>query len=205
MDRMDYLNRDSFYTGVVEGMIGYDRIIKMMNVVDGQLVIEEKGVLSVEQFLMARRMMYWQVYLHKTVLSAEKMLKRLFQLIHSRGYKYFEASIDISLLHFFEQFHALQGKNKVPVAMVDKLMQLDDSDIIFMLKSFAKNQNDASQLLARGILDRHIFKIYISMKWHGKILTLRIYWSARNQRQNTLLFFPGLPISIKRIFFKIHH
>src|SRR5690606_27340708 len=71
---LDYLGRDSFYTGVVEGRIGTNRIIKMMNVVDGELVIEEKGLYSIEKFLMARKIMYWQVYMHKTVLAVEKML-----------------------------------------------------------------------------------------------------------------------------------
>ncbi len=74
MDRMDYLNRDSFFTGVYEGVIGYDRLIKMLTVHDDQLVVEEKGIYSVEKFLIARRLMYWQVYLHKAVLSAEHML-----------------------------------------------------------------------------------------------------------------------------------
>ena len=74
MDRLDYLIRDSYFTGVAEGVIGYDRIIKMLDVVDNQLVIEEKGIYSVEKFLVSRRVMYWQVYLHKTVLSAEQML-----------------------------------------------------------------------------------------------------------------------------------
>ena len=78
MDRMDYLKRDSFFTGVAEGQIGVDRIIKMLNVVDNQLVVEEKGLLSVENFLIARRLMYWQVYLHKTSLCAETMLTKIF-------------------------------------------------------------------------------------------------------------------------------
>ncbi|MEO7960080.1 MAG: HD domain-containing protein, partial [Ginsengibacter sp.] len=73
VDRMDYLIRDSFFTGVSEGVIGYDRIIKMLTVVDGELMIEEKGIYSIEKFLISRRFMYWQVYLHKTVLCAEKM------------------------------------------------------------------------------------------------------------------------------------
>ncbi|PSR14529.1 MAG: phosphohydrolase, partial [Bacteroidetes bacterium] len=76
MDRMDYLNRDSYFTGVSEGVIGYDRLIKMLTVHDGELVVEEKGIYSVERFLTARRLMYWQVYLHKTVLAAELMLIR---------------------------------------------------------------------------------------------------------------------------------
>jgi HD superfamily phosphohydrolase len=161
MDRMDFLNRDSFYTGVVEGMIGYDRIIKMMHVVNGNLVIEEKGVLSVEQFLMARRMMYWQVYLHKTVLAAEKMLQRLFELIHNRGYKHYIDSLNHSLLNFFRNFHELKGRHDIPEEFVEQLMHLDDTDIIYMLKSFATSQNGAPQLLAKGILDRHIFKIIL--------------------------------------------
>ena len=77
MDRMDYLNRDSFFTGVYEGVIGYDRIIKMLSVKNGNLVVERKGIYSIEKFLMARRLMYWQVYLHKTVVSAEQMLVKV--------------------------------------------------------------------------------------------------------------------------------
>src|SRR5690606_20564476 len=73
-DRMDYLNRDSFFTGVSEGVISFDRIIKMLNVANNQLVVEQKGIYSIEKFLIARRLMYWQVYLHKTVVSAEQML-----------------------------------------------------------------------------------------------------------------------------------
>jgi len=76
MDRLDYLKRDSFYSGVTEGGIGSDRIIKMLKVVDDELAVEEKGIYSVEQFIVARRIMYWQVYLHKTVIAAEEMLKR---------------------------------------------------------------------------------------------------------------------------------
>ena len=74
VDRMDYLTRDSFFTGVSEGVIGYDRIIKMLTVHNGELMVEEKGIYSIEKFLVSRRLMYWQVYLHKTVLCAEKML-----------------------------------------------------------------------------------------------------------------------------------
>ena len=74
VDRMDYLIRDSFFTGVSEGVIGYDRIIKMLTVHNGELMIEEKGIYSIEKFLVSRRLMYWQVYLHKTVLCAEKMM-----------------------------------------------------------------------------------------------------------------------------------
>ncbi|MCK7539813.1 MAG: hypothetical protein MZV63_57370 [Marinilabiliales bacterium] len=74
MDRLDYLSRDSYFTGVVEGSVGSDRIIKMLNIVDDRLVIEEKGIYSIENFLIARRLMYWQVYMHKTVIAAERVL-----------------------------------------------------------------------------------------------------------------------------------
>ena len=79
VDRMDYLTRDSFFTGVSEGVIGYDRILKMLVVHNGELMIEEKAIYSVEKFLVARRLMYWQVYLHKTVVAAEKMLVRIIE------------------------------------------------------------------------------------------------------------------------------
>ncbi len=79
VDRIDYLTRDSFFTGVSEGVIGYDRIIKMLTVHEGQLMVEEKGIYSIEKFLVARRLMYWQVYLHKTVLAAEMMLVKIVQ------------------------------------------------------------------------------------------------------------------------------
>ena len=79
VDRMDYLNRDSFFTGVSEGVIGYDRIIHMLTVHDGELMVQEKGIYSIEKFLVARRLMYWQVYLHKTVVSAESMLVKIIQ------------------------------------------------------------------------------------------------------------------------------
>lgn len=77
MDRMDYLRRDSFFTGVIEGSVGSDRIIQMLNVSDDRLVVDEKGIYSVEKFLIARRMMYWQVYNHRTVVSAEKLITNL--------------------------------------------------------------------------------------------------------------------------------
>ncbi|MCW3119366.1 MAG: metal dependent phosphohydrolase, partial [Chitinophagaceae bacterium] len=87
VDRMDYLTRDSFFTGVAEGVIGYDRILKMLTVKDGELMVEEKGIYSVEKFLISRRLMYWQVYLHKTVVSAEMILvniiRRAKELIHN--------------------------------------------------------------------------------------------------------------------------
>ncbi len=103
LDRMDYLNRDSFFTGVSEGVISFDRIIKMFNVLNNDLVIEEKGIYSVEKFLIARRLMYWQVYLHKTVIAGEQVLVKIL-----KGQKPFSAAGEAlfaapALGHFLQQ------------------------------------------------------------------------------------------------------
>ena len=99
MDRLDYLRRDSFFTGVIEGSVGSDRIIRMLNVVDDSLVIDEKGIYSLEKFLIARRLMYWQVYMHKTVLSSEsllvKVLKRAKELAISRSRSLFDSGTQV--------------------------------------------------------------------------------------------------------------
>lgn len=105
VDRMDYLNRDSFFTGVAEGVIGYDRIIKMLTVKDGNLLVEEKAIYSIEKFLVSRRLMYWQVYLHKTVLSAEMMLVKIIRRANeliSKGEKVSAASDELDF--FFTKY-----------------------------------------------------------------------------------------------------
>ena len=102
VDRMDYLTRDSFFTGVSEGVIGYDRILKMLAVHEGQLMVEEKGLYSVEKFLVARRQMYWQVYLHKTVLAAEKMIVKIIE--RAREIFADDLKLNAALDYFFESF-----------------------------------------------------------------------------------------------------
>ena len=159
MDRMDYLKRDSFYSGVAEGNINSERLIQMMNVVDDVLVIEEKGIYSVEKFLMSRRLMYWQVYLHKTSLVAEliltKVLKRAKELIQ-KG----ETLPCSEPLLFFMQ-------NKITLETFDSnslglFSQLDDFDIISALKSW-KNQDDfILSSLSKMIINRDLLKIKIS-------------------------------------------
>jgi HD superfamily phosphohydrolase len=161
MDRMDYLNRDSFYSGVVEGMIGYERIIKMLNVVNDKLVVEEKGSLSVEQFLMARRMMYWQVYLHKTVLSVEKMLLTLFKFIHDKGDDSFYSLMPDSLVYFFKNYKNFLHPDNVTDESIIKFMELDDSEVYIFLKNIIKKKDGIPQLLSRGIIERHVFKIIL--------------------------------------------
>ncbi len=159
MDRMDYLNRDSFFTGVSEGVIGYDRIIKMLNVANGELVVEEKGIYSIEKFLISRRLMYWQVYLHKTVLSAERMLTKTLErakdLINTEG---------VALECFGQLNELLNPKNSIGhkknmKELVGRFAKLDDYDIIASLKMWTSNSDFILSFLSKSILDRKLFKL----------------------------------------------
>ena len=159
MDRMDYLNRDSFYTGVSEGVIGYDRIIKMLNVVNGELVVEEKGIYSIEKFLIARRLMYWQVYLHKTVLSAEQMLTKTLERA-----KYLINTEGVSLESFGQLNEFLIQKNTIEYSnnmqdLIESFAKLDDFDIIASLKLWTNNSDFILSFLSKSILDRKLFKL----------------------------------------------
>ena len=158
MDRMDYLSRDAFYTGVSEGVIGYDRIIKMLNVVNGELVVEEKGIYSIENFLIARRIMYWQVYLHKTVLSAElmlmKVLKRAKELANRGG----ETFVSFGQFDYFLKGRK-DSKNKKNVKeLIERFAKLDDFDIIASLKLWSSSSDFILSYLSRSILNRQLFK-----------------------------------------------
>ena len=159
MDRMDYLNRDSFYTGVSEGVIGWDRIIKMLDVHNGELVVEEKGIYSIEKFLISRRLMYWQVYLHKTVLSAEQMLtrvlKRAKELSNTEGV---ELTSFGQLDYFLKQpFDSLN--KKIVKELCKRFAMLDDFDIIASLKLWTTNSDFVLSHLSTSILNRKLFKL----------------------------------------------
>lgn len=161
MDRMDYLNRDSFYTGVIEGKIGADRIISMLNVHEGNLVIEEKGIYSVEKFLVARRFMYWQVYMHKTVVAAEAMLihilRRAKELV-KKGEKVF-ASPHLSF--FLENEISEDDFAKNPEVLLH-FANLDDSDILSAFKVWQNHEDKVLSLLTRHFIERNLFKIEIA-------------------------------------------
>lgn len=158
MDRLDYLRRDSFYTGVQEGLIGHDRIINMLNVFNDELVIEEKGIYSVEKFLIARRLMYWQVYLHKTVVAAEYLLIKIIQRakeLASSG----ETLFATPALHYFlynkidkEQFFNNQEA-------LDYYTQLDDTDIFASIKVWCNHSDKILGLLCTMMRDRKLPKI----------------------------------------------
>ena len=158
MDRLDYLNRDAYFTGVSEGVVGYDRIIKMLNVDNGELVVEEKGIYSIENFLIARRIMYWQVYLHKTVLAAEQMLKKVFERAKELNLQNVEITCSPALKYFFNVMKT--GKTKKNTKeLVEYFAKLDDIDIIASLKMWTVHDDYILSFLASSIMDRKLFKI----------------------------------------------
>ena len=153
VDRMDYLTRDSFYTGVSEGVIGYDRILKMLTVYEGQLMVEEKGLYSVEKFLVARRLMYWQVYLHKTVLAAEKMIIKIIE----RAREIYASSdnslkLNSTLDYFFESYTIMNEE------ALQKFCLLDDVDIMFAVKQWSTHADSILSTLCRNLLNRKLYK-----------------------------------------------
>ncbi|MBS1731494.1 MAG: HD domain-containing protein [Bacteroidetes bacterium] len=154
MDRMDYLTRDSFFTGVSEGVIGYARILKMLHVHEGQLMVEEKGIYSVEKFLVARRQMYWQVYLHKTVLASEKMLVKIMERVHEL-YPLNGTSLSINqpLDYFFQEFSGEMTKTAL-----ENFCRLDDADILFAIKKWASFSDPILSLLCTSLLNRKLYK-----------------------------------------------
>lgn len=149
-DRMDYLTRDSFFTGVSEGVIGYDRILKMFVAYDNQLMIEEKGIYSVEKFLVARRQMYWQVYLHKTVLSAEKMLVKIIE----RAKEIKATSVSFFLNQFLHNDHT----KETVYQLLHDFCQLDDYDIMASIKTWSASDDKVLSTLCKNLLKRNLLK-----------------------------------------------
>ncbi|MCF8380341.1 MAG: HD domain-containing protein [Bacteroidales bacterium] len=156
MDRLDYLKRDSYFTGVTEGVIGSDRIIKMLNVADDELVVDSKGIYSVEKFLVARRLMYWQVYLHKTVLAAEHLLintlKRAKELSDS-GEKLFATE---ALSYFLTKKEFDKNLSQETLTFFSLL---DDGDILISAKSWMKHKDPILSRLAGWLINRKLFAI----------------------------------------------
>ena len=161
MDRMDYLKRDSFYSGVQEGIIGSDRIIHMLNVVNDQLVVESKGIYSIEKFLIARRLMYWQVYLHKTVLSAEnmliKVLKRAKELSQSGNELFGSSALKLFLKNNFT-LDDFRKKEEVFQAFT----RLDDQDVLAAIKEWQFHEDKILATLSNKIIQRKLLKIKVT-------------------------------------------
>mgnify|MGYP003577052900 CR=1 FL=1 len=161
LDRMDYLNRDSFFTGVSEGVISFDRIIKMFNVFDDDLVIEEKGIYSIEKFLIARRLMYWQVYLHKTVIAGEMILVKLLERakdLSARGEDLFAAP---SLNYFLK--HNINEKNFFSQQEnLTHFTNLDDQDIYAAVKVWVQHPDKILSTLCKMLTSRNLYKVEMS-------------------------------------------
>ena len=177
MDRLDYLRRDSFYTGVTEGNIGSARIIKMLDVADDRLVIESKGIYSIENFLTARRLMYWQVYLHKTSVAYERMLISTLlraKELASQGVELFASPA----LHFFLYNDINHTEFHNNPDCLENFIQLDDNDIWTALKVWSNHPDKVLSTLSLGMINRNIFKVENSAEPIGedriKELTLHI-------------------------------
>lgn len=156
IDRLDYLKRDSFYTGVTEGNIGSDRLIAMMNVVNDELVIEKKGIYSVEKFLIARRLMYWQVYLHKTGLVAETMLVKTLKRAKELAKHHVDLQVPKTLGFFM---NSTIDQESFTLEVLEAFSKLDDYDIISALKIWTQHPDAVLSTLSSMILDRNLFKI----------------------------------------------
>ena len=156
MDRADYLKRDSFYTGVAEGNINSERLITMLNVVDDALVVEEKGIYSVEKFIIARRLMYWQVYLHKTGLVAEQLLIRVLQRAHELHDMGHELEASEALIYFLKNNITLEDFNSETLNVFG---QLDDFDIISAMKNWQYHHDFVLSHLCEMIINRNLLKI----------------------------------------------
>ena len=159
MDRMDYLKRDSFYSGVAEGNINSERLIQMMNVQEDVLVIEEKGIYSVEKFLVARRLMYWQAYLHKTSVVAELILTKILKRAKELTQKGTFLSCSEPLQFFLKNKILLADFNK---SVLDKFSYLDDYDVLGAIKIWQFHDDFVLQSLCRMILNRDLLKIQMS-------------------------------------------
>jgi len=158
IDRLDYLSRDSFFTGVSEGVVSYDRIIKMLNVYDDKLVVDQKGIYSIEKFLVARRLMYWQVYLHKTVFSAEQILRNII-----RRAKYLIAQGE-ELFAFPELRFFLSNVDTIKNGQFEHFAAVDDDDISSSIKVWAKHSDTVLSYLCNSLINRRLFRVKIDNK-----------------------------------------
>ncbi|PLX03507.1 MAG: phosphohydrolase [Marinilabiliales bacterium] len=158
MDRLDYLKRDSFFSGVSEGVINYERLLNMINVVDDQVVIEAKGIYSVEKFITARRLMYWQVYLHKTVLAAELMIMKVLKrakYLRMNGEKLFASPA----LDYFLSKNASINDFYNDNTTLSNFASLDDYDVFSALKVWVNHEDKVLSFLSNGLVNRKLFKI----------------------------------------------
>ena len=163
VDRLDYLSRDSFYSGVAEGVIGYDRIIKMMNVYNNEIVVEEKGIFSIEKFLTSRYLMYMQVYLHKTSLASEKMLENLITFIKEQLTENKKFQLTYSLEYLLKNVNVLADKEE----FIHHFSLLDDTDVWYLIKNNTEHEEKIVKFLSNSLLRRKLFKVHLQSKFHN--------------------------------------
>jgi HD superfamily phosphohydrolase len=161
LDRMDYLNRDSFFTGVSEGVISFDRIIKMLDVVDDQLVVEEKGIYSIEKFLIARRLMYWQVYLHKTVIAAEQMLVKILERAKELSHEGRNLFASPCFSYFLKNSISMEDFKNNPLN-IERFTKLDDNDIFTSIKVWVNDEDLILSTLCTHLIDRNLYQVEIT-------------------------------------------
>ena len=161
MDRMDYLNRDSFFTGVSEGVISSDRIIKMLNVKDDSITVEEKGIYSIEKFLIARRLMYWQVYLHKTVIAGEQLLCKIFNRARELTLGSAKFAITPALNHFLEKMITKDAFINTPHHL-ETFALLDDTDVMAAVKVWADSDDIVLATLCHNFINRKLYHVDIT-------------------------------------------
>ncbi len=161
VDRLDYLKRDSFYTGVTEGVIGSERILSMLRVHNEELVIQSKGIYSIEKFLIARRLMYWQVYLHKTVVAAEKLLVNILKRakeLAAEGHQLFASPA----LSYFLRVASVDIFDLSKLEFIEKFNLLDDNDVYLSIKVWTDHSDPVLSQLSKNFVERHLYKIKIS-------------------------------------------
>ncbi|HCP41293.1 MAG TPA: phosphohydrolase [Cryomorphaceae bacterium] len=180
MDRLDYLRRDSFYSGVTEGSVNSERLITMLNVKDDQLVVDSKGIYSIEKFLVARRLMYWQVYMHKTVLSAEFMLVNILKRAKYLATQGEELTGTQALKHFLHADYTWNDFEENS-AILNKFVELDDFDVMSGIKDWANHSDLILSDLSSRIINRNLLKIRIQEAPFETELAEKMAEGIRNQ------------------------
>lgn len=191
-DRLDYLKRDSFFTGVSEGIISTDRIIKMLNVSQDQLVVDQKGIYSIEKFLIARRLMYWQVYLHKTVISAQQMLKNIIKYAKYLSIHGEKLPATPALSYFLSSIRIINETD------LEQFVDLDDSDIISSIKMWMQHTDPLLRILCNRFFSRNLSKMQLSNQPFDENLITEIrkkaakYFSLNEKQAEYLVYSDSL-------------
>jgi len=179
LDRLDYLSRDSFYTGVAEGVVGHDRILRMLRVVEDKLVVEEKGLYSIEKFLVARRIMYWQVYLHKTALAAELMAKEIIQILRDQDPAERKGLLAPELEFFMTRKIDINQFSAESSMLLPYFSQLDDISVDYSIKRLQDHSYASLRFLTSNLFNRRLHKI----RWSDSPLEASIVNDIKEQCQ----------------------